>query len=185
MVDLSNLQLVPEEIEVADDATYQDAQEFPPPLPEGIYTFVQGKPEFAPTKGGQLGATMHHVVAGGPEDGKKLMFDRISDKVFDRQNVKVSGFMDHIRAVYSTGERQAIGRSRQEQADAIERAEGKTFQAAVQWDGYCDHKDTPHEGKDPVTVRRATNFPQGKAKCTVCGKDIEPRARINRRIAAS
>ena len=47
MTDLSNLKLVEENIEVADDASYVDAQEFPPPVPEGTYTFIQGKPEFS------------------------------------------------------------------------------------------------------------------------------------------
>jgi len=88
--DLSNLKLVEEEIVVADDASYVDASEFPPPIPSGIYTFIQGKPEFTATAGGFLQATMTHVVAGGEQDGAKLGFDRVSDKPFERSGVRVS-----------------------------------------------------------------------------------------------
>ena len=89
-VDLSNLQLVQENIEVADDAQYIDATAFPPPIPEGVYTFIQGKPEFSANKDKFLTAVMTHTVAGGAEDGKTLAFDRVSNKPFERSGVKAN-----------------------------------------------------------------------------------------------
>jgi hypothetical protein len=186
MVDLSNLKLVEEVIEVADDASYADAQEFPPPPPEGTYLFIQGKPTFSANSKGFLGVAMDHVITGGDQDGKKLNFDRISDKPFERSGVKVSMASDHIRAVYAPGDR-PVCRTHADFAAAIEAAEGKSFKAAVVWEGGCNHADTPQEcdwADDKVyRVKGERNFPGGQAKCTVCGKAVEPRAKINRRIA--
>jgi len=33
---------------------------------------------------------MDHTISGGDNDGNKIMFDRISEKTFDRQGVKAS-----------------------------------------------------------------------------------------------
>src|SRR5438045_952537 len=99
MPDLSNLKLVEENIEVADDAQYVDASEFPPPIPEGIYTFIQGKPVFTATAGGYLSAQMEHVVAGGEQNGAKIAFDRVSDKPFERSGVRVNMMKDQLRAL--------------------------------------------------------------------------------------
>ncbi len=194
MVDLSALKLVPENIEVADDTTYQDAQEFPPPVPEGTYTFLQGKPEFKATDDGYLGATMTHVVTGGDQDGAKLAFDRMSDKTFDRQGVKVSMMADHIRAVYPSADRPRP-RSHAEYAQALEGAEGKPFKAAVGWEAGCNHAGTPQEvdwsDKDKVfRVKGARNMPQNgngaqsEFPCPTCGQPLRARSRIDRRIAA-
>lgn len=188
MVDLSNLQLVPEDItNVADESSYIDAQEFPPPPPEGIYTFLQGKPVPKVTKKGQLGLKMDHVINGGEHDGEKLMFDEVSEAQFERGGVGgMSTMKDQIRAVYPPNSPERNARTRDQMADAIIAAEGKPFKGAVLWDGYCSHSDTDHDGKDPVSVRGAKNFPSNGAdlKCSTCGKTIRARARINRRIAA-
>lgn len=187
MVDLSNLKLVEEDITVADDASYADAQDFPPPPPEGIYTLIQGKPEFGANAGGFLSIKMDHVVNGGEFDSRKIAFDRISDKPFERSGVRVNMASDHIRAVYPTGQR-PVCRTHVDYAAAIEAAEGKPFKAVIIWEGGCNHKDTPQEcdwADDKVfRVKNERNFPQGKAKCTTCGKDVEPRAKINRRVVA-
>lgn len=183
--DLSNLKLVEEVIETVDESQYKDATEFPPPIPEGLYTFVQGKPEFEPTKDGFLSANMTQTVVGGEHDGAKVAFDRVSDKPFERSGVKVTMMMDQIRAVYGVGTPERSARTRQERATALEAAEGKPFQAKVQWDGYCGHKDTEHEGKQGESLKGARKFPDGDdVPCSVCGKSIRPRARINLRIAA-
>jgi hypothetical protein len=185
MVDLSNLKLVEEVIDVADDSQYADAQEFPPPIPEGIYTFVQGPAKFEATAGGFLSAAMDHTVAGGPEDGHKIMFDRVSNKPFDRQGVKVSMMKDHLRAL---GDRNTY-RTHTEYATAVAAGEGKPFQAQVGWEGYCGHKGTPQEvtdSKQGFTVKGAKNFPNGAdITCPVCKQGVRPRARITRRIAGA
>lgn len=183
-VDLSNLKLVEEQLEVADDSQYADAQEFPPPIPEGVYMFTQGKPSFEATGAGFLSATMDQVVAGGEEDGKKIMFDRVSNKPFERQGVRVSMMKDHLRAL---GDRSTY-RSHGEYAEAIAAGEGKPFQAAVTWEGYCGHKGTPQEvqnSKDGYSVKGAKNFPNGAdIICPKCQQSIRPRAKITRRIPA-
>ena len=189
--DLSNLKLVEEDITVADDAQYVDASEFPPPIPEGIYTFLQGKPTFAATGAGFLSATFDHVVAGGEEDGKKLGFDRVSNKPFERSGVRVNMMKDQLRAL---GDR-ATYRKHEEYAHALEAGEGKPFKAAVAWEGGCNHKDTPNECEwsdaKVFRVKGARNFPQNGAgkpsetvACKVCGAEVVARARISRRIAA-
>ena len=195
MVDLSSLKLVEEEIVVADDAQYVDASEFPPPIPAGMYTLVQGKPDFTATSNGYLQATMTHVVAGGEHDGAKLAFDRVSDKPFDRQGIKVSMAADHVRAVYPVGERPTC-RSHADYAAAIEGAEGKPFKAQVDWEAGCNHDGTPQacEWTDDKVfrVKGERNFPpspsgQGKLseiKCTVCGTVVQARTRIVRRLPA-
>lgn len=190
--DLSNLQLVPEEIEVADDSSYVDASEFPPPLSEGVYTFIQGKPTFAATGDKFLSAQMDHVVAGGEEDGKKLAFDRISNKPFERSGVRVNMMKDQLRAL---GDRNTY-RTHAEYAAAIEAGEGKPFKAQVTWEGGCNHDGTDQacDWSDKAKVFRvkgSRNFPQnggGKPAesmpCPICKQDVVARARISRRIAA-
>jgi len=186
MVDLSNLKLVEEVIEVADDSSYADAQEFPPPIPEGVYTFVQGKPEFEATNDGFLSATMTQTVSGGEQDGQKIMFDRVSNKAFDRQGVKVSMMKDHLRAI---GDRNPY-RTHNEYATALAAAEGQPFKAQVGWEGYCGHKDTEFEiekgdYKSAFSPKGAKNFPNGAdITCPKCKQSVRPRAKITRRIAA-
>lgn len=185
MVDLSNLQLVPENIEIADEASYVDATEYPPPLPEAVYTFIQGKPETKVTKKGQLGLKFDHVVEGGDFSGQKLMFDEVSEATFERAGVRgMSTMKDQVRALYPQGATERNARTRQEMAEAIMAGEGKPFKAAVIWDGYCGHKETSFEGQDGVSIKGQRNFPNGQdAVCSVCENKIRPRAKINRRIA--
>lgn len=182
-VDLSNLKLVEEVIDVADDSQYADAQEFPPPIPEGIYTFTQGTPKFDATAAGWLSASMDHVVATGEQEGAKIMFDRVSNKPFERQGVRVSMMKDHLRAL---GDRSTY-RTHPEYATAVSAGEGKTFQAQVGWEGYCGHKGTEHEvtnSKEGYSVKGAKSFPGGAdVPCPKCGQAVRPRARISRRIA--
>lgn len=192
--DLSNLQLVEEQIEVADDAQYVDATEFPPPIPSGIYTLIQGKPTFTATREKFLQAQMDHVVSGGEHDGARVAFDRISNKPFDRQGVRVSMMKDHLRAL---GDRNTY-RTHQDYATAVEAGEGKPFKAAIDWEGGCNHPGTPQEcewsDSNVFRVRGERNFPAAangtaghlsETKCTTCGQMVQARTRITRRIAAS
>lgn len=189
MVDLQNLKLVEEDITVADDAQYVDATAFPPPVVEGIYTFIQGKPTFKATGGGFLGAEMTHTISGGTEDGKTVAFDRISDKPFERSGVRVNMMKDQLRAIGD----HATYRTHQEYATALEAGEGKPFKAEVQWEGGCAHVGTPQEVAWTDTkvfrVKYAKNFSNGSGKpadsipCPTCGQEVVARAKINRRIA--
>src|SRR6266704_1804295 len=191
MVDLSNLQLVEENIEVADDAQYVDASSFQPPIADGIHTFIQGKPEFTATDKGFLSAQMDHGVVGGEEDGARLGFDRVSNKPFERSGVRVNMMKDQLRAI---GDHNSY-RTHAEYAAALEAGEGKPFKAETQWEAGGNHKDTEHEcawtDKDKVfRVRGMRNFlkngsgkPSETIKCPTCSTEVTARARINRRIA--
>jgi hypothetical protein len=182
--DLSNLKLVEENIEVADDAQYVDASEFPPPPPEGLYTLIQGKPTFEATKDGLMGAAMDHVISGGEHDGQKIMFDRVSEKTFERSGTKASSMRDHLRAVYTPNESGRTARSRAEMGAALEAAEGRPFKAKLQWEGYCKHAETPQEGQPPYSIQGEAKFPangtgrQSEIPCPTCQKTIYARARI-------
>ena len=191
MVDLSNLKLVEEDITVADDAQYVDASAFPPPIPEGVYTFIQGKPTFKATAAGFLQAEMTHTVAGGEQDGKTISFDRISDKPFERSGVRVNMMKDQLRAIGD----HATYRKHDEYAAAIAGGEGKPFKAEVQWEGGCAHAGTEHECQwtdDKVfRVKWMKNFvlngggkPNDSIPCPTCSQDVVARAKINRRIAS-
>ena len=185
-IDLSNLKLVEEDITVADDAQYVDASAFPPPIPEGVYTFLQGKPAFKATSNGFLSAELTHTVAGGTEDGKTIAFDRISDKPFERSGVRVNMMKDQLRAI---GDRSTY-RTHAEYASALAAAEGKPFKAEVQWEGGCNHKDSPQEcdwSSDTVyRVKWAKNFGgKDSVPCPTCGQEVAARAKISRRIASA
>ncbi len=201
MVDLSNLQLVEEDIQVADDAQYVDSSEFPPPLPEGVYTFQQGEvkddmfkasgPKDANGRQKFINVSLTHKVVGGEHDGATLNFDTVANTPFERQGVQVNSMTDHLRAL---GDR-ARYRTNAEYADAIAAGAGKAFKAAVTWEAGCNHEGTPEEcdWKDKTKVFRvkgARNFPangNGKPsetiKCPTCATELQARARISRRIA--
>lgn len=202
MADLSKLSLVPETDVSVDFDAYIDPSEFPPPIPEGVYTLVQGKVrEFSATDGYLLASFEPHVVNGGEQDGAKLPFDRVSAKPFERQGVKVSMAVDHVRAVFGPTERPS---TQQDIADALERGEGKPFKVQTQWEAGCNHKGTEHEvdwnekGKGPdnkplvFRVRGARNFPLSPngtghldaIPCPTCGNEVRARSNIMRRIPA-
>lgn len=184
MADLTNLNLTPESAEVDYDK-YVDPTEFAPPIPAGVYTFRQGKPEFSATEKGYLSAVMTQTVVGGEVDGKTVNFDRVSDKPFERQGVKVSMAVDHVRALGDT----ARYRTHEEFARAIEAGEGRIFKAQADWEAYCN----PNDGGCGNSVKGERNFPlagDGKTRlnqvnCPKCGKvDLFGNARIVRRIPA-
>ena len=187
-VDLSNLKLVEEQVpEVLDESSYVDAQEYPPPPPEGAYTLQQGAPKFGVGNKGLLKADMNHKIVGGPEDGKQIMFDGVSETPFERSGVMgMSTMRDQLRAVYPSGSPERNARGRQDMATALAAAEGQTFQVKIGWEGGCGHKGTEHEGKDWTRVKSAKNFPGGgDVPCSVCGQAIRPRARVTLRVPAN
>jgi len=194
MVDLNNLKLK-EDVDVGVDTEhYVDPSDFPPPPPEGKYTFIQGKPTFEATNEGYLSASMDQVIEL-PEEykGGRIGFDRISNKPFERQGVKVNMMTDHLRALGVT-ERCT---THVEYATAIEAAEGKPFTAQVGWEGYCGHKGTEFEVakgdyKNAFTIKGEKNFPPNgngghlsTIVCPKCGQEVQARAKITRRIPAT
>ncbi len=193
MVDLQNLQLN-NDVDVAiDTSTYVDPSDFPPPPPEGIYTFIQGKPTFEATNAGFLSASMDQVIEL-PEEAKggRVGFDRISNKPFERQGVRVNMMMDHLRALGVTDQ----PKNHAEYAQAIEAAEGKPFKAQVVWEGFCGHKDTEFQIPQgdytkAYTIRGEKNFPPApngghlaEVVCPICKQTVQARAKISRRIPA-
>lgn len=191
--DLSNLKLKQEAVPEVDFEGYVDAQEFPPPVPAGVYTLKQGKPTFDATADGYLSANMTHTVEGGEYNGRSIAFDRVSNKPFDRQGVKVSMAMDHIRALPNTNG--ARPHNHEEYAALIEAGEGQFFRAQLDWEGGCNHEGTAqqcdwNDKKAVVRIKGERSFPelngvrQNATKCPTCGKDIMARNRVSRRIPA-
>lgn len=192
MPDLSNLKLTPEAVEVNFEE-YVDASEFPPPIPEGIYTFVSEVQDakaglFSASKDKYLVATLKDVVSGGEFDGASITFDRISNKPFERSGVKVNMMTDFLRATGNTSR----PRTHDEYAQAIETSLGRPWKGQVQWEAYCNHKDTLEATKDAWSLKGMGNFEaigtsgqRNPAKsCPICGKEVTARSKINRRIPA-
>lgn len=188
-IDLNELPTTPQEVEQVDYDNYADASEFPPPLPEGIYTFKQESAEVAKFENGVVSFVLNHEAFDDQGNAiGKLSYDRISTKIFDRSGVKVSMAADQLRALGI----QARPSSPREWADAIISGNGETFKGAVTWDGYCGHKGTPQEvtdSKKGFSVKGARKFPlngDGKPaeemECPVCQQTIRARSKINRRI---
>lgn len=191
-IDLNNLPTTAEDVEQPDYDNYTDAQEFPPPFPEGIYQFKQNKAEVAKFENGITSFILDHDVFD--DTGNKIgsvAFDRISTKVFERQGVKVSMAADHLRALGIT----ARPNSPRAWADAMISGNGETFKAATKWEGFCNHKGTDKEVKDSkqgFNVKGASKFPKNgngepasEMECPVCKGTVRARTRIDRRIPKS
>ena len=196
---------------------YADPQEFAPPIPEGTYNFKTVKAEiekFDQTTG-VIGVIYDHEaydVASGAKVGT-MNFDRVSTKVFNRNNVPVSMGADMLRAIGVT-QRPSSPREWGEQLLAVKSFsdQGNFWSGVAKWDGYCSHKDTPFETQTdtstkkplaqqgeghraPVALRGAKNWPlegangsehrAAEVPCSVCGQPIQARARIDRRIPKS
>lgn len=192
-VDFQNLPLEQEDISVSMD-NWVPPTEFPPPLPEGVYTLRQGRVTDAvskPNKEGKLFLLVSfdpHIVEGGEYDGKRVPFDQVSASPFERQGVKVSMLIDHLKAL---GVTERISDQRMA-GEIIVNSEGKPFKVALQWEGYCGHKGTSQEGSPAFTLRGERNFPSlnggashaDETTCPTCQKTVRARVRISRRIPA-
>lgn len=179
-----------EEIEVDFD-NYQDASEFPPPAPEGVYTFKQESVEFDATKEGFLLAILSHSIQapGEPVDGHKINFDRVSNKPFERNGVKVSQMADQIRSLGNV-ERP---RTAEDYGNAISAGVGQLWKGQTQWEAGCNHAGTEHEvewGDSKVFrlkgMKKFPTLPSGQhadtVTCPTCGTEVRARERISRRI---
>ena len=195
---------------------YQDPQEFAPPVPEGTVSLktISAEIEKFDQATGVVSVTYNHEVYD-KQTGTKvgmLNFDRVSTKVFNRNNVPASMGADMLRAVGVT-QRPSSPREWGEQLLAVKSFcdQGNFWDGVIQWDGYCAHKDTafvtevgpdkkplpvqPEGHKAPVTLKGAKNWPlegangtehrASEVPCSVCGSAIQARAKINRRIPKS
>ncbi len=196
---------------------YQDPQEFAPPVPEGTVSLktIEAEIEKFDQATGVIGVIYNHEVydkATGAKVGT-LNFDRVSTKVFNRNNVPVSMGADMLRAVGVT-QRPSSPREWGEQLLAVKSYcdQGNFWDGVVKWDGYCAHKETafetqmdaggkkplpqqPEGHKQPIQLKGAKNWPlegangqehrASEVPCSVCGQQIQARARIDRRIPKS
>lgn len=210
-IDLNQLPIEAGTVPQVDFDNYVDPTEFAPPIPEGTYNFKTTSVEiekFDPATG-IVSFLMNHD-AFDTNTGEKvgsINFDRISTKVFNRQNIPASMAADQLRAIGST-ERPTSPREWGEQIVAVKAFsdQGGVWAGAVQWDGYCGHKDTQYEtqvdqNKKPLVTQtppHALAFaPRGEKafkaavngsgdhsviKCPVCASDVQARAKISRRI---
>lgn len=206
-VDLNALPLEAPDMVQPDFDNYQDAQEFPPPPPEGTYSFRTTKAEIEKFENGVLTVLYDHELfdmASGNKIGD-LRFDRVSTKVFKRNEVPVSMAADQLRAI-GVAERPSSPRQWGEQLLNVKSFcdAGNMWQGAIKWDGYCGHKGTEHEtkmengklvgGKEAFTVKGMKKFPQEGAAngsgphyadtmpCPTCKQEVRARAKVDRRI---
>lgn len=207
-VDLNQLPLEAADTPVVDWDNYADPSEFPPPIAAGTYNFKTVKVEIEKFDQGIVSFIADHE-AYDPATGAKvgnINFDRFTTKVFQRQNIPASMAADMLRAIgYS--ERPASPRQWGEAVLSIKSwcDQGNTWAGAVDWDGYCDHRDTamasekgvttqtpPHQA--PYSTKGMKSWPQvagvnGAAPtheavkpCPTCHSDVQARSRITRRI---
>lgn len=210
-IELNNLPVDAGNSPQIDFDNYADPQEFAPPIPEGTYNFKTVRAEIEKFEQGIVSFILDHEaydIATGAKVGS-VNFDRISTKVFQRSNVPASMAADQLRAAGITA-RPHSPREWGEHILSIKTwcDQGNFWQGAVQWDGYCSHKDTPHVtevGSDnkplptqtaphalPFAPRGMKKWPsvgangsaehQASMPCPVCGSDVQARAKISRRI---
>lgn len=213
-IDLNELPLEAGDVPQPDFNNYADPSEFAPPIVEGTYNFKTTNAQIEKFEKGIVSFILDHEgynLETGEKSGD-LKFDRISTKVFDRNGVPVSMAADQLRACGVT-ERP---NSPREWGEAILATkawcdQGNFWQGVVQWDGYCNHKDTQFETqvdqfKKPLATQTAPHAmpfaPRGMKKwpssqvdgvahydhvmpCPTCEKDVAARARVNRRIPKS
>lgn len=189
-ISLDSLPITSEAVDEVSFDSYVDASEYPPPKPEGIYTFRQKKAEiekFDQNTGVVSFLLNHERIDDQGNSLGDFNFDRVSTKVFERSGTKVSMAADHLRALGNTDR----PRNPQEWGKAILSGDGQSFKAATKWDGFCKHKGTPQEveNKDGFTVRGEKKFPTDASgqrvpemECPVCKQTIIVREKIDRRL---
>lgn len=215
-INLSDLPLEATNAPVIDWDSYQDPQEFAPPVREGNVRLktIRAEIEKFDSNTGVVSVVYDHE-AYDPATGEKIgtvNFDRVSTKVFQRNNVPASMAADQLRAIGTTT-RPGSPREWGEQLLAVKAFsdQGNLWDAVIKWDGYCSHKETafetqvdnfkkplpvqPEGHKLPVTLKGAKNWPlEGangaehratEAPCSVCGQPIQARAKIERRVPKS
>lgn len=192
-IDIMNLPLEASDAPEVDYENYADASEFPPPLADGTYTLKPTKVEFdfKEAQNGSaavLTAIMSHDVFD-PQGNRlgSLNFDRTSDKVFERQGVKVSMMADQLRA-WGDRERYA-GPQGKAQAVKAHVDAGDTFSAVTKREAFCGHKDTQFavtDSKKGWTVKGG-KIPAGETEvdCPVCHKSVRVNSKVDRRIPKS
>jgi hypothetical protein len=214
-VNLNQLPIEAGDVPQVDFDNYQDPTEFPPPVPAGTYSFKTTKIEIEKFEAPVVSFIADHELFD-PATGNKvgsINFDRFTTKVFQRQNVPASMAADMLRAAGIT----TRPNSPREWGEAILSIkawcdQGNTWVGAVDWEGYCSHKDTEKETlvdqfkkplaaaqqipphRLPYSTKGMKSWPQvagvnGAAPtheavkpCPTCGNDVPARAKIVRRI---
>lgn len=185
--------------EVVDFENYKDAAEFPAPVPRGEYTLMQDGPpaDFTSNAPGQLTAVLHHKIVSGEYDGRKVMYDRVSTKTFERDGARVSQAADYLRAIGSSDR----PRTPAEWGTFFTASEGKTWKAVLDWEGSCTPCREAATVRGPVdsaerkkwTLKGESRFPMAPSggrqysgvTCPNCGGNtIDARQSIVRRIPA-
>lgn len=129
---------------------YQDPQEFAPPVPEGTVGLktISAEIEKFDQATGVVSVIYNHEVYDKQTGGKTgtLNFDRVSTKVFQRNNVPASMGADQLRAIGVT-QRPSSPREWGEQLLAVKSFcdQGNTWDGVIKWDGFCGHNKTPFE----------------------------------------
>lgn len=123
---------------------YAPAQEFAPAVPAGVYQFylaqIRDAAEFDTDDGKRLSTTLDLRVVGGEHDDRAVMFQRLSNGLFERPRGSghlVSQLMDLGKAA-----KQAPALSNQQAIEMLEHlveaGAGESFPAQIDWRGFCN-----------------------------------------------
>lgn len=146
IAELGGLQPV-EEISLA-DGEYVDTKEFTPIPAKGVYvvqapgTFPQAA--FGVSKAGALTAQVDPSIVGPTNVGYTLRFTKVSAKVFQRGNAKVSQLGDYLRAC---GMKSRLATA-QDQIDAVEGTANRQYQVELDWRAYNKNTGWQVEGME-------------------------------------
>lgn len=85
---------------------------------------------FGRTNAGNLSVQIDPSIVGGPSDGYKLRFIRVSAKTYKRGNDTVSQLSDYLKACGQSGR---LTGDPQEAADLVEQTANLTYDAFIDW----------------------------------------------------
>lgn len=130
----------------------------PKPFPKkGRYTLRARESfpaeSFGRAASGALTVQIDPTIASGPSEGFQLRFTRVSSKVFQRGNDRVSQLGDYLKACGVSGRI----KDDQDAANLAEQTAGKTFEAYLDWRLYAAGEG---EGGAPLVIDGMDNFPK-------------------------
>lgn len=149
MANISSLNIAPSEALDLDNYAVigGNRQKFPVKGRYTLRTVDSFPPEaFAPNKAGTaLTIQIDPTIVGPTNEGKQLKFTRISAKTYQRGGKNVSQLGDFLKAVGITGN---VPGDAQGQADLVEQAAGRTFEAGLDWTAYDKSTGVRTEGME-------------------------------------
>lgn len=103
---------------------------------------------FTSTRSGAMASDVSSRIVGPASEGFTLRYQRVSDKVFQRDGGEASQAGDYLRAVGYTGD---IPGTHEEIANLVEQYAGAQYEAVLDWEA--------RHGASGFTVKGMKNFP--------------------------